>query len=129
MRKRELTALALAAVIALGLASRMIPRVVETLGKYPGDALWAIAVSLGWMLVFPRWSVWFIAGVAFATSCLVEISQLYHAPWIDSIRKTALGHCFLGSTFAWRDIVAYGAGIVIFAGCAAAFSKQTGTKQ
>jgi hypothetical protein len=44
---------------------------------------------------------------------MVEISQLYHAPWIDSIRQTALGGLVLGFGFLWTDLVCYSVGIFI----------------
>jgi len=121
-------ALALVGTIAVGLASRKIPWLLATFGKYPGDALWALAVFFGWMLLCPRKGVWGLAGLAFATSCLVEISQLYQSPWLNAIRATTLGHCVLGSTFAWQDILAYAAGISIGVGCsfcASAFFRRS----
>jgi hypothetical protein len=42
-----------------------------------------------------------------------EFSQLYHAPWIDSIRSTFIGHIILGSGFMWFDFAAYAIGIFI----------------
>ena len=50
---------------------------------------------------------------ALATSYVDEFSQLYHAPWIDSIRSTFLGHIILGEGFIWVDLVAYAIGIWI----------------
>jgi hypothetical protein len=44
---------------------------------------------------------------------LVEISQLYHAPWIDSIRQTTPGGLVLGFGFLWTDLVCYSVGIAI----------------
>jgi hypothetical protein len=41
---------------------------------------------------------------------LIEISQLYHAPFIDSIRQTRLGGLVLGFGFLWSDLVAYAVG-------------------
>ena len=41
----------------------------------------------------------------------VEVSQLYHAPWIDSIRNTTLGGLVLGFGFLWSDLVCYLVGI------------------
>ena len=52
-----------------------------------------------------------VATLAAATSLLVEFSQLYHAPWIDSIRGTTLGHLLLGSGFDSIDLICYAAGI------------------
>ena len=44
-------------------------------------------------------------------SVAVEISQLYHAPWIDSIRQTTLAALILGFGFLWSDLVCYAAGV------------------
>jgi len=43
----------------------------------------------------------------------VEISQLYHTPWIDSIRQTTLGGLVLGFGFLWTDLIWYSVGIAI----------------
>ena len=104
----------LVAVIALGLASRRYPVLFPAfLGKYPGDALWALMVFLGWGLLMPRSSTGRLAMLALATSWLVELAQLYQAPWIDAIRATAPGHLVLGNTFSWFDLVAYGVGVLV----------------
>ncbi len=36
-------------------------------------------------------------------SVTVEISQPYHARWIDSIRQTSLGGLILDVVFVWSD--------------------------
>ena len=41
----------------------------------------------------------------------VELSQLYHAPWIDSIRETTLGGLILGFGFLWSDTACYTVGV------------------
>jgi hypothetical protein len=41
-----------------------------------------------------------------------EISQLYHAPWIDAIRSYRLGIILLGNCFVWSDLVCYTVGIL-----------------
>jgi hypothetical protein len=105
------------AVIALGLASRRIEGLFPAvLGKYPGDALWALTVFAGWAWVKPAASTRCLAGLALATSFVVEISQIYQAPWIKAVRDTVPGHLVLGSTFNWLDLVAYAIGVVIGAG-------------
>jgi hypothetical protein len=101
-------------VMALGLASRKVPGLFPAvLGKYPGDALWALMVFLGWGVVQPTAGTWRLATAAALTACAIELSQLYQAPWIDSIRSTPLGHLVLGSTFFWGDLLAYIAGVAI----------------
>jgi len=102
------------AVIALGLASRKFPSLFPVLfGKYPGDSLWALMVFLGWSFCKPLASTRNLAALAFATSCLVELSQLYQAAWLNTIRSTTLGHLVLGSTFSWLDFAAYAFGVLV----------------
>jgi hypothetical protein len=43
----------------------------------------------------------------------IEFSQLYKAPWIDSLRHTLFGRLVLGDTFLWGDLLSYTIGIVI----------------
>ena len=102
------------AVIALGLASRKYPVLFPAIfGKYPGDALWALMVFVGWAFVKPRASTAHLAVVALGISCAVEFSQLYQAPWLNDIRGTTMGHLVLGSTFSWFDIAAYAVGVLV----------------
>jgi hypothetical protein len=104
----------IAVVICLGLGSRAeavaLPPFVA---KYAADALWALLVFLGWGLLLPSWRTAAVAGLAVGTSCAVEFSQLYHAPWLDAARRTPLGALVLGDTFAWGDIAAYLGGIAL----------------
>ena len=44
-----------------------------------------------------------MATLALLASLLVEISQLYKAPWIESIRRTTLAGLMLGFDFVWSD--------------------------
>ena len=48
---------------------------------------------------------------AAATSLGVELLQLYHMPWLDSVRSTTFGHLVLGSGFDPIDLIWYGVGI------------------
>jgi len=113
-RSRQLLILGCVAVIVLGMASRRFPSLFPAvLGKYPGDALWALMVFIGLAFVRPRASTGRLALWAFAASCADEFSQLYQAPWINAIRHTAIGHLVLGSVFSWLDMVAYAVGVSI----------------
>jgi hypothetical protein len=51
--------------------------------------------------------------IAVAGSYGVEVSQLYHAPWIDGIRGTWLGGVVLGHGFLWSDIACYTVGVAL----------------
>jgi hypothetical protein len=102
----------IAPVCLLGIGSRryaqMLPGFVAA---YAGDTLWALAAFLGLGLALPRASTQTIVLLATAFSVAIEISQLYHAPWIDSIRQTTLGGLVLGFGFLWSDLVCYVAGV------------------
>ena len=103
-------------VIGLGLIWRSpICELPPSVKKYGGDALWAMLIFLIIRFLWPRWTDWRSAWAAFAVSVAVEVSQLYHADWIDAIRGTRLGSLSLGSTFNAPDIAAYATGIVIVA--------------
>ena len=115
VRRRVYYALALALVIVAGLASRSsaaaaLPAFVKA---YAGDTLWALALFLFLALLLPRKRTTTLALLALALAFTVEVSQLYHAPWIDSLRGTRLGGLILGFGFLWSDLLCYTAGILL----------------
>ncbi|HEY1376020.1 MAG TPA: DUF2809 domain-containing protein [Gemmataceae bacterium] len=121
MRSRGAYGLWVGVVVCAGLASRSDALGLPPfLAKYAGDALWALMVFLGVAFLAPARSTAAVAGLAAVVSCAVEVSQLYHAPWLDAVRRTTLGHLALGDTFAWGDIAAYLAGITLGAGAESA---------
>ncbi|MCB1130614.1 MAG: DUF2809 domain-containing protein [Verrucomicrobiae bacterium] len=117
LRSRVLYAALCMAVVAAGLLwrSRFLP-LPPVVSKYGGDALWALMVFLGLGFVLRHASTLRLGLIALTFAWAVEFSQLYHAPWIDSIRATLAGRLVLGSTFNWPDLPAYllgvGAGMV-----------------
>lgn len=52
-----------------------------------------------------------LAAIALGISFAVELSQLYHAPWINEIRATRLGALARGHGFLWSDLVCYAFGV------------------
>lgn len=113
-KRRLLYAASIVSTIALGLASRKFPGLFPAvLGKYPGDALWALMVFCAWGFLIPDCSTQKLALYALITSYADEFSQLYQSPWINHIRSTPIGHLILGSTFSWLDMVAYTVGVTI----------------
>ena len=112
--KRNHLVYSLLAVITIlsGLASRQfaacLPQWVES---YPGDALWALMIFLLVGFLFYRKSTLWVALAALAFSYCIEISQLYHTPWIDAIRANRLGGLVLGFGFLWSDLVCYTVGV------------------
>lgn len=113
-RNRLLYGLMIIIVITLGLLSRkMAYGIPGILNSYLGDALWALMIFIGFGFIFRNMETKKIALMAIAFCYLIEISQLYHAPWIDSIRKTTLGGLVLGYGFLWSDLIAYAIGIAV----------------
>ena len=102
----------IALVCLLGIVSRRYAHVLPGfIAAYSGDTLWALAAFLGTGLVLPRASTPTIALLAMIFSVAIELSQLYHAPWIDSIRQTTLGGLILGFGFLWSDLSCYAVGV------------------
>lgn len=98
--------------VLLGIGSRRLAASLPGfLAAYAGDTLWAFVAFLGFGLLLPRVPTWGVALLALGFAVLVEISQLYHAPWIDSIRRTRLGGLVLGFDYVWSDLVCYTVGV------------------
>jgi hypothetical protein len=111
-RNRYLYSLLLIAVILLGLASRHFAKILPSwVHLYLGDALWALMVFILFALVCHRKTSLWVALCALAFSFGIEISQLYHALWIDTIRANPLGGLVLGFGFLWSDLACYTVGI------------------
>jgi hypothetical protein len=106
----RLVLIALAAALGIG-SRRFAPRLPGVVSAYAGDTLWALAAFLGIGLLLPGASTRKIAVLALAFSAAIELSQLYHAPWIDSIRHTTPGGLVLGFGFLWSDLACYTVGV------------------
>jgi len=113
-RKRafSIALVTLAAIVGLG-SRRFAAYLPEFVAAYTGDAAWACAVFQGLGAIFPGLSTWRAALLALFVSTAVELGQLYHAPWIDTIRDTTIGHLALGSGFDPRDLACYTVGVGI----------------
>jgi hypothetical protein len=113
-RRRNLVtwSVLIALVCVLGIGSRRYSHALPGfIAAYAGDTLWALAVFMGFRLILLRQSTCRIVVLAIAFSVAIELSQLYHAPWIDSIRHTTLGGMILGFGFLWSDLACYALGV------------------
>ncbi|WP_144507766.1 DUF2809 domain-containing protein, partial [Bacillus mycoides] len=87
-------------VIILGLSSRKFAFALpDLLNEYLGDALWALMIFTGFGFLFPKIETKKLAFISLIFCYGIEISQLYHVVWIDSIRATTLGGLVLGYGF------------------------------
>jgi hypothetical protein len=111
-RNRLSYSVAAGVIALLALASRHFGAFLPTLlATYAGDFLWAVMTYLILGVVFPRSSSRRVACAALALAYLTEVSQLYQAPWVRSIRATAVGGLLLGHGFLWSDMVCYTLGV------------------
>lgn len=111
-RNRLLYAVMMIVVIILGLWTRKMAYIIpDFLDAYLGDALWALMIFIGFGFIFRDKKTKIVALIAISFCFLIELSQLYHANWIDNIRKTTLGGLILGYGFLWTDLLAYSIGV------------------
>jgi hypothetical protein len=72
--------------------------------------------------------LWKVVLYSYLLTVSIEVSELYHAPWIDNIRRTFLGKMLLGWGFLWSDLLCYACGIVIAWGIATIADHFSSTK-
>lgn len=80
-----------------------------------GDALWALMMFAWIGALWPQRPLRTRAGLALIICWSVEISQAYHTPWLDAVRRTTVGQLVLGSGFDARDLASYALGVLV--GC------------
>lgn len=81
---------------------------------YFPDTAWTMAVYCGFGLLFCKDArVHFSA--ALGVSFLIELSQLWHPPFLEALRQTTLGGLVFGYGFLWSDLICYTVGACICA--------------
>lgn len=101
-------------VIALGLASRKGKAYLPALvGEYAGDILWGVLFFLVFALLLRARPTWRVGAAGWCAAVCLEFSQLYHAAWIDDLRRTPVVGFLLGSTFVWSDVVCITIGVLL----------------
>ncbi|OIO72858.1 MAG: DUF2809 domain-containing protein [Zetaproteobacteria bacterium CG02_land_8_20_14_3_00_50_9] len=113
-RSRFLYALFIAITVALGLLSRSsLVSLPEFLTTYAGDTLWALMVFWIFCVLFHGQSTRAIASYTIVFCFMIEISQLYHEPWIDELRHTGMIGLIIGYVFKFSDLICYSTGVLI----------------
>lgn len=110
-RRAQYAALALV-TIALGLAVHRAESLPRGVRDVTGDALWGAMIAWWIGAIVPTARLRWRAAAALAVCYIVELSQLYHSPAIDALRRTTAGRLTLGSDFDPRDLLAYTAGVL-----------------
>lgn len=130
MRQRGGIALALGAVIAVGLFSRSAAADVlpACVGRYAGDTLWALALFLGLRLLSPRSAPLRVAVLTGGLALAVELSQLYQAAWLNTLRATRPGALLLGHGFMASDLLCYAFGCTLGVGMSSLWVYMFGVR-
>jgi Protein of unknown function (DUF2809) len=109
-RHRLLYFLFVFAAICMGLLSRAFSHLMPNwVNLFLGDAIWAFMIYMLLAFILHKRNSKRIASYSLLFCYILEISQLYHAQWIDAIRNTTLGALVLG--FLSTDLLAYAIGI------------------
>ena len=115
--------------IPIGLATRKKPLWFHPLiAEFGGDILWATLFFFLFRIIFLTKQLWIIAVYTYSFALAIELSQLYHAPWINEWRKTFAGKMILGSGFLWSDLRCYFVGVLIGWLLATFIEKSTSKK-
>jgi hypothetical protein len=114
-RQRWFNSLSLVILIALGLLSKSYRGFGhEWVNDSSGDIFYEIFWCLLIFLLVPVHSavnkipIW-VLGI----TCLIEFSQLWRYPELDTLRSTFLGRLLLGNVFDWWDFLYYGVGCLL----------------
>lgn len=100
-------------VMNLGLLSRKFTNYIpDIINLFLGDSFWSLMIYFMVRVLFKNSSIKKVALISIIVCFSIEFSQLYHAEWIDSIRRTTLGGLVLGYGFLWSDLIAYLLGII-----------------
>ncbi|MBW4619651.1 MAG: DUF2809 domain-containing protein [Cyanosarcina radialis HA8281-LM2] len=112
---RQLIIVLLPIVTLLGLLSKSYSGFgSEWVKDYSGDILYEVFWCLFIFFLFPRktWITQIAVGV-FGVTCVLELLQLWHPLWLQSLRSSLVGRTILGTTFSWWDFPHYGIGSAI----------------
>jgi len=85
----------------------------ESVPTFFGDILYAVMVYFGMRMLFINNNFSKTIILALVICFCIEFLQLYSAEWLLAIRRTTLGHYFLGQGFLWSDLVFYTFGVIL----------------
>jgi hypothetical protein len=109
MKHRLIYFILIIVTIIIGLLSRHY----TVIPLFIGDVLWALMIYFIMRFLFIKAGIARIIIYSLLFCYAIEFSQLYKAPWIDSLRHTLFGRLVLGDTFLWGDLLSYTGGIAI----------------
>ena len=103
--------IALVAVVALGLLSRLHPIGWSPYDKSLGDILYAVAAYLVLALLFHRWRTSWVTLLALVLCMAIETFQATGIP--ARYEHISVIRWLLGTTFSWHDVACYVVGVAV----------------
>ena len=106
--KNKWTLLAMAVVIPLGFYSKIYDGPASNwVNNSLGGVLYVIFWSLLFSVLAARSKPWKIVSLVLLITCTIEILQLWHPPFMETIRSTFFGATLIGNSFSWLDMAHY----------------------
>lgn len=107
-RQRLLTILLLIVVIPMGFYTSYYSGPAEgwirnSMGGFVYEIFWCLLVAL----IVPAARPFNVALGVFMATCLLEVLQLWHPPFLEVLRSNYLGRLVLGNSFNWMDFPYY----------------------
>ena len=102
-----------AAVGALGYWLRMAAPIAANIRDDAGGVSYVVFWTLLFAALIPRIRPALLVVLVFACTCVLEFLQLWHPPWLESMRRTFIGRAVLGTTFDWTDFPPYAVGAAL----------------
>jgi hypothetical protein len=119
-------AISLAVIIPFGFLTKTYRGPLQawvegSLGGVLYEMFWIWLVSF----FFPRWRTWIIVVSVLAVTSILEAGQLWHPPFLVSVRRSFIGRTLIGTSFAWLDFPHYVIGCAIGAAWIGRLKKKT----
>lgn len=113
-RPSWLSAVLIVGTLAAGLAVRKLSfGLPPTIVKHGGSVLWAMMIYWIVSTSRPQWRPGRSGYAAIAVTTATELSQLYHSPTLDAVRRTGMGALLLGRVFSIWDVLNYAVAITL----------------
>ena len=106
--KNKWTLLAIILIVPLGFYSKFYDGpAYNWVNNSLGGVLYVIFWSLLFSLLAARSKSWKIVSLVFLITCAIEFLQLWHPPFMETIRSTFIGATLFGNSFSWLDMAHY----------------------
>jgi len=108
-KKRIATVISLLVIVPIGFYGKCgcFGPATEWVNDSLGGVFYEIFWCLLLFLVFTNGSPKIIATSVLTTTCLLECLQLWHPPFLETIRSHFIGRTILGTAFVWSDFPYY----------------------